>query len=105
MRVTLPRFGIDADYLIQRVEIQDFTGTRLRYGLTCMDGEPFGTWQDFFKKLSNAKPFLLRENEVLMLLRTFPETINAAETFAQSTTAHACGRVGDVINFTEVCLS
>ena len=104
MRVVLPRFGIDAQYLLQRVERQDFTGTKMRYRITALDGEPFGTWQEFFRKLSFAKPFLLRENEVLMLLRTFFETINAAETFSTASAAQACARVGDVINFSEVCL-
>lgn len=105
MQITLPRFNLNGQYLLQRIDLKDFTGSKLRYSITALDGEPFGTWQEFFKKLSSSKPFLLRENEVLMLLRTFFETINAAETFATATTAHACGRVGDPINFTEVCLS
>ena len=105
IQITLPRFNLNGQYLLQRVEITDLTGSKLRYQLTALDGEPFGTWQEFFRGLGASKPFLLRENEVLMLLRTFFETINCAETFAASTTAHACGQVGDPINFTEVCLS
>jgi hypothetical protein len=105
MQITLPRFNLDGQYLLQRVEMEDLTGTKLRYRLSALDGEPFGTWQEFFKKLSSSKPFVLRENEVLMLLRTFYETINDAEVFSVASTAHACGQVGDVINFTEVCRS
>lgn len=105
IQVTLPRFGLNAQYLIQRIDFEDFTGTKLRYRVTAVSGEPFGTWQQFFRGLAaTGQPFLLRENEVLMLLRNFPETINAAEVFSQSTATHACARVGDVINFSEVCL-
>jgi len=104
MQIILPRFNLNAQYLLQRVEIEDLTGTKLRYRLTAADGEPFGTWQEFFKKLAKAKPFLLRENEVLMLIRTFYETLNVAEVATMTSATHACARVGDPINFSEVCL-
>lgn len=67
--------GLDGSYLIDRITIRLVDGYPV-YSVRCLDGESIGGWVDFFKKLSVAgRKFVIRENEVLLLLQRASDVV------------------------------
>jgi hypothetical protein len=81
LTVRLPEHGIDAQFLIESVRIESITNDVVQYSVKAIDGETQGGWSEFYKELSTkGRPFQLRENEKLSLLRTQKDTIVISET-------------------------
>jgi hypothetical protein len=69
--------NINSNYLIQNVQISNNQGYMF-YDLKCLSGESLGSWVDFFKKLKkDSIDFTINEDEVLIILQTFSESIFA----------------------------
>ncbi|MFA7121635.1 MAG: hypothetical protein WC277_09145 [Bacilli bacterium] len=74
--ITVPVHDLDGDYLIERVTSQDVGGKLYRYAVQALSGESLGGWLNWFKKLATAsRKKVIRENEVVLLLRTVEDTI------------------------------
>jgi len=104
--VTRPSHNVDSSFLIESVEFVHLAAAveTLRFQVKAMSGEPFGGFAEFFRLLAaQGRKFIIRDNEVLLLLRKFPETLAFAETFSSPTAATVCGKVGDPVGFAEVC--
>lgn len=70
--VILNDHAISGTFLIDEVDVAPLPGLeRLRYRITALEGDSFGGWQAFFRKLTDVgRDFVIRDNEVLLLLRT-----------------------------------
>ena len=101
--VTMPDMGLDGEYLIETAEIKDLTGAKLRYNLTVLDGEPFGTFQAFFRNLAGTRKVIIGENEVLLFVRSTFEGATIGEPSYSATSQAARGAaVGDQVGLCEV---
>lgn len=96
--ITLSRYGLSAsDYLIEQVTLTDLDGTHLRYTIKALSGEALGGWSEFFRKLvQSGRKFVIRENEVLLLLRVTSDAVSLIDTMA-SPTAAVESRVGTAL--------
>jgi hypothetical protein len=98
LQVNLPEFAIQGEFLIDSVEMRwhadgpDGNET-YKYSVSATSGEFLGGWADFFRKqASKGRPFVLRENEVILLLRQIAEPLNVTDT---ATTASPLGTMDD----------
>jgi len=70
---------ITGNYLIERATIsQDrcVDGDSYIYTYKCASGESLGSWVEFFRSIKNAgQDFVIRENEILVLLVNINETV------------------------------
>lgn len=85
LSVNLPEFGINAEYLIESVNLR-FLGFDendeevFEYVVSAIEGELFGGWTQFYKDLSKkGRPFVIRENENLLLLRALFEELSLSD--------------------------
>ena len=85
--VTLTRYGISAaEYLLEKVDLRDLDGTDLRYTVTALSGEALGGWHEFFRKLvKGGRKFVIRDNEVLLLLRATSEAVALTDAMTPTT--------------------
>lgn len=78
--INIPALGLNTQYLIERVEARDMDGQFLRYSITAVSGEALGGWKQFFNKIINAgKTFVIRDNEVVVLLRAYCEQVTVLD--------------------------
>lgn len=78
--IEIPQLNLSGNFLIGRIRARDISGQFLRYTVDAYDGETFGGWIEFFKKLAQAgRKFVIRENEVLMALRRKEEELVIAD--------------------------
>ncbi|MGE5553292.1 MAG: LamG-like jellyroll fold domain-containing protein [Betaproteobacteria bacterium] len=85
--INLTAHNLAADFLIDSVSASDVDGQFLRYQVRALDGEALGGWQAFFRKLAAAgRKFVIRENEVLVLLRRFNDPVTIPDTLTTTTT-------------------
>jgi hypothetical protein len=69
-------------FLIDSVEIEDLGRGYLRYRIHAVDGEAVGGWENFFKKLiRQGGTYTIRENEILVKLKTARDTVRAVDSF------------------------
>jgi hypothetical protein len=105
IQIDLPIHNIkNAEFLIQSVSISDYTPDGdLRYHVSCVDGEAVGGWAQFFKTLINqGGTFTIRENEVLVKLKSSRDTVHSKDTLTISK-ASPESRIGyAMIGFSEV---
>lgn len=67
----------------------------VRYTAVALDGEAIGGWTTFFQKLAQStRTFVIRENEVLMMLRTFSDAVVLADTLTFQTQAPMSLQIG-----------
>jgi hypothetical protein len=82
--ISLPAHGLNGQYLIESVrssDVADATGGFVRYSVRALDGSTLGGWQAFFRRLmSGGQEYVIRENEVLLLIRNVSELIVSVET-------------------------
>lgn len=87
--VDFPRLGLNAaEMLIETVSAQyEPEEDRVWYTLHAISGDPFGGWQSYFRKLTEAGKQMVagQESEVLVLLRTVAETVECDATVAVAT--------------------
>ncbi|MDA8212155.1 MAG: hypothetical protein M0021_09800 [Clostridia bacterium] len=102
--INVTKHNLNAQFLIDSVTAWDVEGKFLRYRVRALDGESLGSWVDFFKKLAEAgRKFVIRENEVLILLRRSTDTIVVSDTLTVTTSAYAAAEVGTaIVGFSEV---
>lgn len=74
------KLDISGQYLIEIVNITE-TGGEFKYSYNLASGEALGSWVEFFRELSqDAIDYTIQENEVLIVLLDFNETIEITET-------------------------
>lgn len=79
---------LDGQFLIDSVRAKDVRGRFLRCTVRALDGESVGGWADFFRKLAQAgRKFVIRENEVVMLLRSMRDAVVCGDSLTVSTGA------------------
>ncbi len=107
INITNTRHGLTGQYLISRVSTRwagkDATGDRYLRSVQALDGEALGGWVDFFRQLAQAgRKFVIRENEVLILLRRFSDAVVLADTLTATAAALGLAEVGSaVVSFSE----
>lgn len=86
--ITLGGLALSGSYLISQVSIRDATGLGdLRYRVTALDGEDLGGWLAFYRKLAAAgQKFVIRENEVLLMLRYAEDEVECGDSLTVSIT-------------------
>jgi hypothetical protein len=103
--VDLPIHNVyNASFLIYRVSISDYTPDGdLRYNVHAVDGEAMGGWETLFKTLARqGGTFTIRENEVLVKLKTMRDTVGSGDSLNISKAAPE-SRVGfAMIGYSEV---
>jgi hypothetical protein len=88
IHIVVPEHNLNGQFLIESIEARDVSGAWLRYTATCLDGEAIGGWIAFFQKLAAAgRQFVVRDNEVLLILRVFPEAVVCGDTLTVSSGA------------------
>jgi hypothetical protein len=85
LSVRLPEHSIEGEFLIDEVTLK-FKALRdsgeeiYQYNVSTVEGEFLGGWVDFFRRQSTkGRPFVIRENEKLLLLRQAIDTIGLAD--------------------------
>lgn len=74
--ITLARHDIDGDYLVEGISIRDIGLEFYRYSITCASGESLGGWSEFFRKIADQRGgFSFQEDETIMMLKQFRETV------------------------------
>ena len=80
LNVRLPEHGIESQYLITSVETEYVGFSHLKYKVKAIDGEVVGGWVEFFRKLSTkGRPFSIRENEKVLLIRTARDVLSVSD--------------------------
>ena len=101
-RIEVAEHDINGDYLIDRVIITlEDNGEDLRYDITALSGEAFGGWAEFFQRLAlHGRRYAIRENEVLVLLRTIEDAFSLSDTVDAVQDTHLVGTA--IVGFTMV---
>ncbi|ATW27950.1 hypothetical protein [Candidatus Formimonas warabiya] len=77
--INIPEHNIHNElFLISKVTISDpgSWDQRLAYEVEALDGETVGGWTNFFRKLTeNKAEYVIRENEILVKLLTFRDSV------------------------------
>jgi hypothetical protein len=81
--INKPLFGIDANYLIESVNMKAINYNTYQYDVKCLDGASVGGWESYFKNLiNNVNSYELSADEVLFNVKYFSEMIKyVSETF------------------------
>lgn len=83
--INLTKEGINDSFLVDTVSMQDLNLGDRRYIVRCLSGEHLGSWAAFFKKLLQAgNRIVIRENEILSLLRKDKEDVLLSATESTS---------------------
>jgi hypothetical protein len=93
-----------AEFLIDKVSISEYTPNGdLRYQVHAVDGEALGGWTNFFKAIATqGGNFAIRENEVLVKLKSAQDTVGVKDVLTIAKAAPE-SRVGfAMIGFAEV---
>lgn len=84
--ITLPDHELSGDWLIETVKASTDPVGRLVYSVKAVSGEAVGGWQAWFRRLRAAREtYVVRENEMLIVLRQFSEVIALADAVTTST--------------------
>ena len=102
IELTLAAHSLSGLYLIDSVQIEDVETATLRYRVRALSGESLGGWVNFFKALAPGKTFVIRENEVLVLVRSYADGLTCSDTLTASSAAPE-SRVGTAtVGYSEV---
>lgn len=81
--VNLTKHNLAGQFLIESVGARDVGGVKLRYSVKALDGEAIGGWTAFFQKLAaSTRKFVIRENEVLMLMKSLSDVVVLGDVFS-----------------------
>ena len=83
-RVDLTKLGVNADFLIDTVGITLFDG-EAQYTVQATDGRDVLEWLEYLRE-HFGKPFLLRENEALLIPTAITETVTLTDTVTATLT-------------------
>lgn len=87
---TITKHNISGTYLIENVILKDFGASdeTLQYQVTAASGESFGGWIKFYQMLlEKTQEFVIRDNEVLVKLRSISDTMNMTDALVVSAAA------------------
>jgi hypothetical protein len=85
LNVNLPQHNINATFIIGSVEISDVQAKLLRITVTAYGGEYLGGFMEYWRKLiRRGQTFVIRDNEVIMLLRTFTDNLVCGDTVSNA---------------------
>jgi len=77
--------SIDGDYLIESVQFSAVGDGEIEYTVKAISGEAVGGWVQFFKKLlQTGEDYVIRDNEVLVRLKSFSDDITLTDTFTKT---------------------
>jgi hypothetical protein len=95
--------GLAGSYLIDNVRASDRDGRTLVYRVKALSGESFGGWEALFKGFAEqGRRLVIRENEVVVLLRQNTQAVTCAEALTYTSAAPE-RRVGHArVNYSEV---
>ncbi len=93
--ITHARHGLAGEtFLVSAVRGRDWLGldqsgsATLLYSLTLIEGDPVIGWRDFYRRLlSSRREFVIRDTEILNLLKVFMETVSVTEALVTATAA------------------
>lgn len=82
IELSLTKEGLSGDYLVESVSASDVGDSNtLRWSARLLDGEAFGGWPDFFKKLAEAgQKFSIAESSRPVVFRENAETVTLSDT-------------------------
>lgn len=101
--ITVSAHSINAQYLIESVSSRYEEGIGFRHSVRALSGESIGGWVDFFRKLAEAgREFVIRENEVLLLVRRFSDSVILQDSFTSSSAAPDSLVGTAIVGFSEV---
>ncbi len=104
--INITRHGINSTYLIDSVRVTDIKGQFLRYQVRALSGESLGSWETFFKTLATTgKKYVIRDNEVLGILRRLTDTATVTDTVASSTYSPVRFQVGEMFYDNNGCIA
>ena len=87
INITNARRNLSDNFLIESVTARA-EQLDLVYSVKALDGEALGGWVEFFQKLAQStRKFVIRENEVLGLLRRFSDAIVLVDTLTTAISA------------------
>jgi hypothetical protein len=94
LAATFTPHAVSGSWLVDSVAAVDRNGQDLVWTIEALDGESVGGWASFFAALTGVgKQVEFRENEVVVLLRAFIETVTLTDTLT-ATSAAPESRVG-----------
>jgi hypothetical protein len=104
LSVNVSAHNLAGSFLIDSVSAVDVGGAYLRYQVQALSGESLGSWEDFFAQLVTAgQTYVIRDNEVLLLLRSLPDALVLADTLTSTTAPPTTAQVGmSAVGFCEV---
>ena len=97
-------YGINATYLIESVSAQYIDGADYwRTTVKAQSGDSLGGWVSFFKAIERqGKAFVIRENEVILLLRFFSDGVACADSVSAASAAPESRADYALADFSEV---
>lgn len=105
LSMSFAKHAISGEYLIESVSAvpRDDINCTLVYTVRALSGDGVGGWVQFFQKLLDSRrSFVVRDNEVLLLLRTFTDGLVLGDSLSVATAAPE-SRVGSaLVGFSEV---
>lgn len=101
--ITNTLHGLSGSFLIESVSFGDMFGRDLRYTVKALDGTNLGGWEEFFRALARmGRRFVIRENEVVVSMRTSTQAVTCSEALTYTSAAPE-NRVGRArVNYSEV---
>lgn len=103
LSVILTEHNISENFLITSVEANDENGERLIWYASAASGEEFGGWVAFFQRLAEqGKKFVVRENEVILLVRVLVDSIQVDEALAVDSGSPSSQVGTAIVGFAEV---
>lgn len=104
LTINVSGYGLNDSFLIVSVQTRDVGGQMLRHRVSCVGSEK-PSWVQFFQGLSRQnRRLVIRENEILVLVRTLTDTVQMPDTLTATTSTPATDSlVGSAnVGFSEV---
>lgn len=84
--IVLSDYGLNEEFLIESVHASEKDINVMSYTVRAISGQALGGWAAFFKKLVNSSTsYVIRENEVLVILRRTKDDMTIADSLATAT--------------------
>lgn len=89
--ITVSAHGLSGSYLVAEVALAEFSGLgNLRYRVKAYDGQFVGSWESFFRYIASiGRNYVIRENEVIVYLRTAGTLTGVGATASEALTMPA----------------
>jgi hypothetical protein len=93
--IDLTSHELSGDFLIESIAARDRGDGELRYTVTALSGQAFGSWVKFFRDLAQTgNEFVIRENEVLVMLIPLSDTMSMSDSVSAPTSSSSGTTVG-----------